>query len=551
MFRSFFPKPRIFFPAAVLWVAAFMALWFLAGGWLEQRLSLGPWLAIKATQADPKPFFDADRVWLYEYVIAVGYLFCVPWYIWSNNRRWLNWSVVGSVTIVEVVYFNVQISAWLNNWYGQFYDLIQNALSKPGSVTADQFYGYIWTVAIVLSANITILVLNAFFNSHYLFRWRRAMSFYYMANWKRVRHVEGASQRVQEDTRDFVNIVENLGRSFIDSVMTLIVFLPILWGLSQRITNLPLIGQVDGSLVWVALVSAAFGTVLLWVVGIRLPGLNFHNQRVEAAFRKELVYGEDYDENARPASVRDFFRNVQRNYFRLYFHYLYFNIARFAYLNGAQFIPYVAMGPSIAKATITFGIFQQVLNAFGQVSDSFRFLVSSWTSIIDLLSIHKRLAGFESHMPDDAIFANDYNDPRYLESWDKAPSPQSTVSPVTFEWAMVREPGEYPELPEGGITVWYNLKDKSQFPGSRTKETTFAYSRELADAVESAKAAIQRGRHVEASLEYFLQPERVQLKILGVRGASDAAEVSHGRVEAPDMRIRPLGISFGQAGLDE
>ena len=39
-----------------------------------------------------------------------------------------------------------------------------------------------------------------------------------------------------------------------------------------------------------------FGTVLLMVVGNKLPGLQFNNQKVEAAYRKELVYGEDYEE---------------------------------------------------------------------------------------------------------------------------------------------------------------------------------------------------------------------------------------------------------------
>ncbi|HEY8596347.1 MAG TPA: peptide antibiotic transporter SbmA [Devosiaceae bacterium] len=542
MFRSFFPAPRIFFVTALLWVAAFMALWFTAGGWLEQYLSLGPWLGIQPSQADPNPFFNADRVWLYQYVIAVGYLFCVPWYVWGNNRRWLRWSVVGSVTIVEVVYFNVQISAWLNDWYGQFYDLIQKALATPNSVTLDQFFGFILTVAIVLTVNITILVLNSFLNSHYLFRWRRAMTFYYMANWKSVRHVEGAAQRIQEDTRDFVSIVENLGLSFIDSVMTLIVFLPLLWNLSSNIHELPWIGPVEGSLVWVALISAAFGTALLWSVGVRLPGLTFHNQRVEAAFRKELVYGEDHEENARPRSMRDFFKNVQRNYFRLYFHYLYFNVARYAYLQGAVFIPYIAMGPAIVTATITLGLFQQILQAFGQVSDSFRFLVNSWTSIINLISIHKRLVGFEANIPKDGIFANDYDDDRYQESWDKVPDPPTETTPVDFQWALVSEPNGNPDDPNGYITVWYDLLDRVRFPRSRTRSTIFAYSADLAASARAAMDAIRAGRPVTATLEYFQQPERVALVVMGVRGASGEAEVSHGPHDGPESRIRPVDI---------
>src|SRR5690606_13335322 len=216
-----------------------------------------------------------------------------------------------------------------------------------------------------------VLVLNAFFIAHYLFRWRRAMTFFYMSHWPKLRGVEGASQRIQEDTQRFANIVEGLAVAFVGSIMTLLVFLPLLWDLSQNITEIPFFGAVNGSLVWVALVSAAAGTVLLAAVGIKLPGLEFQNQRVEAAFRKELVYGEDHHDRARPLDTREFFLGVQRNYFRLYGHYLYFNVARYLYLQGSNFVPLIAMSPSIAAGVLTLGLFQQVTNAFGQVEGSF------------------------------------------------------------------------------------------------------------------------------------------------------------------------------------
>ncbi|MHB1102166.1 MAG: peptide antibiotic transporter SbmA [Devosia sp.] len=418
MFRSFFPNPKIFFPAAILWVIVCMAAFYAIGPTLQQFLSLGPWLGIAPTEADPNPFFSSDKVWLYQYIIVTGYLFCIPWYFYGGNRRWFWWSVVGSVTIIEVVYFNVQISAWLNDWYGTFYNLIQQALTTPNSVTLEKFLGEIVTVAFVLIPNITVLVLNAFFIAHFLFRWRRAMTFYYMSHWALLRNIEGASQRVQEDTQRFANIVEGLATSFVASIMTLIVFLPLLWGLSQHITELPFFGQVNGSLVWVALVSSAFGTVLLAAVGYRLPGLEFHNQRVEAALRKELVYGEDDGSRAEPVTTRQLFRNMQENYFRLYRNYLYFNIARYAYLQGSNFIPLIAMGPSIVTGALTLGLFQQVNNAFGQVEDSFKFLASSWTTIISLISVYKRLRAFEANIPPGSTIANDYDDPRYLKSWN-------------------------------------------------------------------------------------------------------------------------------------
>lgn len=417
MFRSFFPSPVNFFTSAIAWVAVVMTVWFIpqTNEWFASWLSLGPWLGIAATEANPAPFFDSGKVWLYEYVILSGALFCFAWYFFNDNRRWYWWSVVGTTVIIEVVYFNVQVDAWLNDWYGDFYNLIQQAIGNPNTVTFDEYVGKIWTVAAVLAVNIFVLVLNAFFSAHYLFRWRRAMNFYYMANWQRVRHIEGAAQRVQEDTQNFSSIVEGLGLNIVSSIMTLIVFLPILVGLSEHVPALPWIGTVPNSLVWLALFGAIAGTLLFAVVGIRLPGLQFANQRVEAAYRKELVYGEDDPQRGQPVTVRDLFKNLQRNYFRIYFHYTYFNVARYAFLNASQFFPYIAVGPSLVGGMITLGLFQQIFNAYGNVSDSFRFLMNSWTTIINLISIYQRLRGFERQIPADGfVFANDYDDPRYL-----------------------------------------------------------------------------------------------------------------------------------------
>lgn len=415
MFRSFFPSPRIFFPTAMLWVAGSMILWNLFGPQIGEVLSIGDLIAIAPTQAEPSPFFSSEKVWMYQYILMTGYLFCVPW-LFVHRTPWFWWAVVGSVTILQVVYFQVQISAWLNDWYGSFYNLIQQALSEPNSVEPEIFYGKLWTVLYVLIPNITVSVLNAFFIAHYLFRWRRAMNAFYLAHWPILRSIEGASQRIQEDTQRFARIVESLVVAFVASLMTLIVFLPLLFQLSANITELPIFGEVDGSLVWLALASAAFGTVLLAMVGIRLPGLEFENQKVEAAFRKELVYGEDHEDRAQPVSVKELFGNVQKNYFRIYFHFTYFNVARYAYLQATNFVPIVAMAPSILAGALTLGLFQQISNAFNQVEESFKFLANSWTTIIDLIAIYKRLRLFESNIPRDAHIAYDFDSELYLNS---------------------------------------------------------------------------------------------------------------------------------------
>ncbi|MCR4281656.1 MAG: peptide antibiotic transporter SbmA, partial [Bauldia sp.] len=284
----------------------------------------------------------------------------------------------------------------INVWFGTFYDLIQKALATPQSVTIGEYFAQLTTFLAIAMVYITVAVCNAFLVSHYIFRWRTAMNDYYVANWQRLRRIEGASQRIQEDTMRFASVMEDLGVSLVDSVMTLIAFLPILWGLSVYVKELPFFGAVPQALVIVALTWSVVGTGLLAVAGIRLPGLAFRNQRVEAAYRKELVIGEDYADRAQPPTLATLFENVRRNYFRIYLNYLYFNVARYGYLQAGALVPYVALAPTIVAAGFTLGAMQQILRAFGRVESSFQYLVNSWTTIIELISIYKRLKAFEA-----------------------------------------------------------------------------------------------------------------------------------------------------------
>jgi len=396
MFQSFFPRPKVFFLSAVAWFFATLAIWYGFADGLASSFSLMR-EALPTVEGERPPFLNPDKIWLYQYIVLVTVLFCIAWFFIDRNR-WYGWAVCGSALILLVSYFQVQLGVWMNNWYGDFYDLIQLALSEKGTsnITSEQFYGQLRTVFAILIPNIMLIVMFSFFTSHYVFRWRTAMNDYYMTHWQKLRTIEGAAQRVQEDTMRFAGIMENLGSAFVSSIMTLIAFLPLLWTLSEEVTELPIIGAVDGSLVFLALMSAMFGTVVLAAVGYRLPGLEFNNQKVEAAYRKELVYGEDHEDRAAPLTVKELFGGVRTNYFKLYFNYMYFNVFRFAYLQGANFIPLVALGPTFVAGAITFGIFQQISNAFGRVENSFQFLVNSWTTIVELMSIYKRLIAFES-----------------------------------------------------------------------------------------------------------------------------------------------------------
>ena len=403
MFSSFFPNPKILFPAAILWTAICMTAWYGFARDLGLTLSVGNLIGLPYPPLDAKggdvPTEVARNVWAYQYMIVAGILFLAATGLRHRNR-WFWWSVGVSAVIVFFLWFRVQLDVMINNWFGAFYNTIQQALGKPGAVTQEQLFILLVTFGVIALVAITTSVLTEFVTSHYIFRWRTAMNEYYVANWPRLRHIEGASQRVQEDTQRFADTLERLGARLIDAFMTLLAFLPILWGLSVHVKELPFVGHIPQALVFVAVIWAALGTALLAVAGIRLPGLEFRNQRVEAAYRKELVLGEDNVGRAQPPTLAALFADVRSNYFRLYLNFLYFNIARYGYLQASVLVPYVALTPTIVAGGLTLGVLNQTIRAFGRVEGSFQYLVNSWSTIVSLISIYKRLQAFEAMMSD-------------------------------------------------------------------------------------------------------------------------------------------------------
>jgi peptide/bleomycin uptake transporter len=402
MFVSFFPRPRLFFASAIVWAALAMLLWYERGRDLAAFLGVSPEVATPARPVGLSLFWSPPMVWFYLYFWAAVITFAAVWQFFAP-QRWWRWSVLGSALILFVTFLQVQVSVAINKWYGPFYDLVQAALSQARPVTLSQFYGQLLIFARIALAAVTVGVLITFFASHYVFRWRTAMNEFYVAHWPTLRHIEGAAQRVQEDTMRFSTTTEDLGISLINSLMTLIAFLPVLVTLGAKVTVLPLIGAVPHALVTAAVFWSLFGTLFLAAIGIRLPGLQFRNQRVEAAYRKELVYGEDDPARAQPRTMAELFAAVRKNYFRVYFNYAYFNLGRILYLQVDSIFGYIVLAPTIVAGVITLGLLNQILHAFAEVRASFQYLVSSWKTIVELMSIYKRLRTFEIAIEGEAL----------------------------------------------------------------------------------------------------------------------------------------------------
>ena len=321
-----------------------------------------------------------------------------------TQRKWQLWSWIGSFVILLSLWIQVQIDVKINEWFGQFYDMIQKALAAPNSITIEEYWASLLSFITPAGIYVALATIVAFFTAHYLFRWRTAMVEWYHGVYDKARTIEGASQRVQEDTIKFSRIMEGLGTSLIEAIMMIIEFTPILFGLSIGIPIL-FFGDWNYGLIVGAFIWTIGGTLFLIVLGIilRLVGVEYDLQKQEAAYRKLLVIAED-DMTIRPKNINELFDDVRKIHYLSYLRYLYFNLGRIAYLQANVLSAYVFLAPAIVAGLVTLGVMQQIIRAFGRVEGSMQYIFKSWPTIIELASVYKRLREFESKINSSKTF---------------------------------------------------------------------------------------------------------------------------------------------------
>ena len=312
-----------------------------------------------------------------------------------TESSWYLWSWAGSFLILSSLWVQVKIDVKINEWFGEFYDMIQKALSKPNSITIEEYWSSLLSFTTLAAMYVGVAVIVSYFTSHYLFRWRTSMVEWYHSVYEKARKIEGASQRVQEDTIKFSRIMESLGTSLIEAIMILVEFMPILFGLSVGIPIF-FFGDWNYGLIVGALIWSLGGTIFLIILGLilRLVGVEYDLQKKEAAYRKILVIAED-DGSVRPKTIEELFDGVRKIHFLSYLRYLYFNIGRIAYLQANVLSAYIFLAPAIVAGAVTLGVMQQIIRAFGRVEGSMQYILKAWPTIIELASVYKRLREFE------------------------------------------------------------------------------------------------------------------------------------------------------------
>jgi len=311
------------------------------------------------------------------------------------SQKYRVWAWGGLFLLFALTWGQVELTVMFNSWYGEFYDTLQKADDINAFWDLIIRYGYMTVPYIFLS------MFSLYFAQHYAFRWREAITIYYLPLWEKTPNsIEGASQRIQQDTYEFAKSLESIGLGLFKALLTLIAFIPILWALSDKLT-IPFLPDINGMLVYIAFFTSIGGMIISYFVGIKLPNIEYNNQKLEAKYRKELVYSEDDKKFAKTETLFELFLGLKANYIKMFNHYSYFSLWNYLYQQVMIILPYIITAPSLFSGIITLGIVTQTGNAFRKVNESFSYLIDRWTDITKFLSVIKRLKEFEKILLED------------------------------------------------------------------------------------------------------------------------------------------------------
>ena len=312
-----------------------------------------------------------------------------------RSKRWFPRAYGGSLAILVLLVLQLGIAMVTNKLNKRFYDIWADPLHHTVADLYDAMMPFVWWGL----ATMVITTLATYITCKFVFWWREAVTFHYVTLARRTcAKVEGASQRIQEDIARFTKVMETMAWTIVNSVFTIIGFVPILWVLSRGVQT-TILAAIPGSLVWACFATSIGGFLVSWFLGRKLPEIESDQQKTEAVFRKELTYCEDDPQKyADETGLRDLFRDIRRNYFRLILHNGLFDIWKNGYVTYIWMAPFALLAGGLVVGLVSFGIMMQINDAFTRVNNTLTQFIQNWQLITETRSIYGRLHEFEQRL---------------------------------------------------------------------------------------------------------------------------------------------------------
>ena len=358
-----------------------------------------------------------DKFSSFKAFVARVWALSVPYF--KSEDRWKARGLLLAIVLLNLgtVYMAVQF----NDWYRVFYDALEK---RDQTVFWQQMirFSYLAFGAIIIAVykfyltQLLEMRWRAWMTRNYLTRWLSDHAFYKLelarfsgesAN-GRNNSPDNPDQRIQEDLNQFTTYTVSLTMGLLNSVVTLVSFVGILWVLSGSF-SFTLGGSsytIPGFMVWAAIAYCAVGSVLTHYIGRRQIGLNFFQQRYEADFRHHMVRVREYSESialdkgeiVERAQLDSRFSVVLANYIQLIRAQKSLIWFTSFFGQAAVIFPFFVAAPRFFSGAIQLGQLIQISSAFGKVQDSLSWFVDSYSALASWRATTDRLTSFEDHI---------------------------------------------------------------------------------------------------------------------------------------------------------
>ncbi|MCI7540268.1 MAG: ABC transporter ATP-binding protein/permease [Veillonellaceae bacterium] len=328
---------------------------------------------------------------------------------WNSEHKWRARGLLAFV--IGLNFASVYLLVRINSWYNEFYNALQQ-------YAQESFWPLVGEFTALAFLYIIIAVYAIYLRQMLQIRWRTWMTDRYLAGWMQHQvyyrlqvlgsDTDNPDQRISEDINQFVSLTLQLLLGFLKQLTTLGAFGVVLWNLSGAFT-VPLGSHefvIYGYMFWFSLIYSILGTVGAHLVGRRLIGLNFDQQRYEADFRFNMMRVRENSESvafyrgedAENVGFKERFARVISNYWQLMRQTKLLNFYVNGYAQLAIIVPLVLAAPRYFGGEMALGGLMQTVSAFGRVQDALSYFVESYDTIAQLAAVIRRLSTFTEHM---------------------------------------------------------------------------------------------------------------------------------------------------------
>ncbi|CEK11557.1 ABC transporter ATP-binding protein/permease [Legionella hackeliae] len=339
-------------------------------------------------------------------------------YFLKSDEKLVAWLLLmGSVLCVVGLVALLAVFSW---WTAGFWALLAAKSLTPFLISIAQF-------ACLVTAFVGVNVLKNYLIGKLSILWRTWLTkniihelFGSENNYLELRRfsseVDHIAQRIQEDTKSFVDLTLNLGTDFLRSVLSLGTFAGTLWVVGGPLAFV-LLGMnivIPGYLVWLSLIIAIVATVITHYIGGSLKETTQKAKRAEASLREDLAQlneeaenvAEEHAENYYKVSIDTKIQDIQETANKRLDTQTKLLAFQNFYSQVSQILPTALAAPLYFSGLIEMGQLMQIGMSFGQVTASLSWFVDAYENLATYQASIERLTELKKALEKESLASN-------------------------------------------------------------------------------------------------------------------------------------------------